>query len=292
MKELIESVKDVNGESVIVQTSGDLTIETGQSVQKVELMIFHNFELNSYHVAICCSNLNHYFLQLNMPKFKELFDEGVEKIEIRKVTEVEDLKEEISSKNLVFSKIVKIYYSSKELDAEQTRLFASKFKEEGYSLRFISPQELHVLIKSREKVLDSFEKKIKELETYLVENPNEIESKFHNIIESDKRLVDMYANGYITKPKNFKYPNGKVNINGHNQLIPDFLLTSIENNYTLVEIERPNKEPITLAGNPSYQYTQAASQINQWEVLINDCGIKLEEFYPGISKKNKRRFFL
>jgi hypothetical protein len=124
-----------------------------------------------------------------------------------------------------------------------------------------------------------FEKVIEALQRELLIRPDEHEAVFQRWLEQFPQLIDIY--GSVTARPRFIYPEGKSPI-GKAYVEPDFVVTYNDGTFRIIEIERPNKELVTMSGQPRSEVTQAAFQIAEFRRYIEDHSSLLQDKFPGI----------
>jgi hypothetical protein len=123
---------------------------------------------------------------------------------------------------------------------------------------------------------------IDEFETLLKESGDLEESVFHNFLNRNPVLIDVYGEP-LSKPR-FTYPSGESPL-GKEYVEPDFIVRYPGDSYKLIELERPNKMIATKQGQPRAELTQAAFQIAEWKTYIANHYERLKDTFPGISVK-------
>lgn len=121
--------------------------------------------------------------------------------------------------------------------------------------------------------IDKFEKLLEEQE-------KSEESVFHNFLQSNPIILDVYGDA-ISKPR-FRYPKGESPLD-KSYVEPDFIIKYPGNKYKLVELERPGKKMATKQGQPRSEVNQAAFQLTEWEHFIRNYYYKIKDKFPGIS---------
>lgn len=150
-------------------------------------------------------------------------------------------------------------------------------KESGGMLSFGASDQ----IEKFNNQLNNLWRSINGLEQLLIYQNNEIESVFHNYLNENSILIDVYGIA-VSKPR-FTYPEGEMSPVGKTYVEPDFIVVYPDRRYKLIEIERPSKSFATKAGHPRQDFNQAAFQIGEWVHYIKhhyNC-IKME--FPGIA---------
>jgi hypothetical protein len=130
--------------------------------------------------------------------------------------------------------------------------------------------------------LARLEESINGLQRLLDEHGEDPEWTFHQYIEENPVLLDVYART-VSKPR-FQYPPGESPL-GKAYVEPDFVLIYPNERYRLVELERPGKALATKSGEPRSGVTQAAFQIAEWRDYINNHYASISKLFPGISSK-------
>lgn len=289
MKELIQIVKELNNNCFIGQQPIDCYNQDKSFVLSMEIMTFRNFESNTYFLGICLESLDYSFLPVKIEELKILLNNNLNAIHITE-SNLETPNEKTTSEELIFNGLFKIFYNENLLNTEQVDQLYNKFKLENYKLKLSSFQTLLLSKKFKENKLESFKNSVIEFKDFLEINSGSVENTFQNKIKSNLKLLDLYGDKYFTHPRHFKYPENKKNILGYKTLIPDFLIQTITGEYIIIEIERPNKVLMTQSGQQTSKFTQAVSQVNQWEILLQKYPESIEKHYPGIS--TKRRYLI
>lgn len=101
---------------------------------------------------------------------------------------------------------------------------------------------------------------------------NHLEEVYHSYIKSNDNILEPFATKIWSKPKFGE------------KLIPDFLIQSIDDSYTVVEIEKPTLNIITKAGNLSAEATHAKKQVLDYQDWLIRNHLYAKEQYPNISK--------
>lgn len=101
-------------------------------------------------------------------------------------------------------------------------------------------------------------------------NEDHPEQTFHEFIENNKMLLDPFAAQIWSKPK------------FGSKLIPDFLIRSIDNSYTVVEIEKPNMKIMTKNGNLSAEATHAKRQAIDYREWATSNQLYASKEFPEI----------
>ena len=131
---------------------------------------------------------------------------------------------------------------------------------------------------SRLAVLDQL---ISKFENLLDENSEAEESLFHNFLQENYTLLDIY--GYVESKPCLAYPSEELSATGKTRLQPDFIIRYPGNRYKLVEIEKPGKRIATKQGHSTSLFTQASWQLGEWEHYIKNYPSLLRDRYPGIA---------
>jgi hypothetical protein len=108
-------------------------------------------------------------------------------------------------------------------------------------------------------------------------------SAFSNLIESQKREIDYHnfltSNPYILEPFHAQiWSKPKFG----EDLIPDFLIRSMDNTYTVVEIEQADFPILTKAGELSAKTTHAKRQAMDFRDWAINNHLYAAQKYPGI----------
>ena len=114
-----------------------------------------------------------------------------------------------------------------------------------------------------------FDRKEMELYWLLINQVND-EQVYHTFLENNKFLLDPLSVKIWSKPK-----FGEA-------LIPDFLIRSIDNLYTIVEIEKPALPIITKNGNLSSAATHAKRQVLDYRDWAISNLLYIKDRFPGI----------
>ncbi|WP_305952603.1 Shedu anti-phage system protein SduA domain-containing protein [Emticicia oligotrophica] len=98
------------------------------------------------------------------------------------------------------------------------------------------------------------------------------EEEYHSFIKKNTNLLEPFAYKVWSKPKFGE------------KLIPDFLIRSIDDTYTVVEIEKPNMSIITKSGNLSAEATHAKRQVLDYQDWLLRNHLYAKQMYPNINK--------
>ncbi len=128
--------------------------------------------------------------------------------------------------------------------------------------------------------LSALEDAIREFELLLDTRSGEDEAVFHEFLETNPVLLDVYGE-LVSKPR-FFYPEGESPL-GKAYVEPDFVVRYPGDRYKLVELEKPGKEVTTGKGQPRAEVSQAAFQIAEWKDYIRNHYESIKEQFPGIS---------
>lgn len=113
------------------------------------------------------------------------------------------------------------------------------------------------------------------VENYLkLINQTHEEQAYHSFLETNNFLLDPFSIKIWSKPK-----FGEV-------FVPDFLIRSMDNSYTIVEIEKPSLPIITKNGNISSVATHAKRQILDYRDWAISNHLYAEVEYPEIWRPN------
>ncbi len=118
------------------------------------------------------------------------------------------------------------------------------------------------------------------LQALLDERGDAVEDTFHSYVERNPIVLDVYAEA-ISKPQ-FRYPAGSKSPTGKTFVEPDFVLRYPNNEYRLVELERPSKPLATKRGETRAGVTQATYQIAEWRHYIAEHYAEIQDRFPGI----------
>jgi hypothetical protein len=198
----------------------------------------------------------------------------------------------INHKDFIFSKKITIITPKINISPVEVVSFKNEFKKGNANLRIVTEQDVDIIKKYHPENIETLKKSIRELKELLKNEPDGYEDLFQKKIESNLKILDLYGKKFISHPKGFT--STKKNIQGYKTLIPDFLVESYDGAVNIIEIERPNKYPIRQNGNPNEKFTQALSQIKQWEDLLTQPQVvsKLMIDYEQINKPHKRKYTL
>jgi hypothetical protein len=133
--------------------------------------------------------------------------------------------------------------------------------------------------------LDSLKNAINDLGEALKFQPDGIESVFHQILEKNPVLLDVY--GTCESKPELSYPNGQTSPIGKTKLQPDFIIRYPDQSYKMIEIERPSKPIATSQGQPRAEVGQAVFQTAEWKHYIKTHYSLVASRYPGIQSKCK-----
>lgn len=122
-----------------------------------------------------------------------------------------------------------------------------------------------------------------EFATLLKEKGDAEEALFHDFLEANPILLDVYAEP-VSKPR-WQYPAGESPL-GKTHVEPDFVLKYADGSYRLVELERPKKLLATTQGQPRAEVNQAAFQIAEWRAYIANHYDLLKARFPGIGSRH------
>jgi hypothetical protein len=125
----------------------------------------------------------------------------------------------------------------------------------------------------------------------LRDHPNDPEETFQRYLTEHPVLLTLYGT-VIPKPR-FRYPSGRTSPNGKTYVEPDFVISyPADGRYELVELERPNIELLTKAGEPRKDVTHAEFQIAEWVYYIHNHYHLIAERFPGISSEPLKRIVI
>ncbi|WP_095153942.1 Shedu anti-phage system protein SduA domain-containing protein [Pseudomonas sp. Irchel 3E13] len=133
--------------------------------------------------------------------------------------------------------------------------------------------------------MESLKLAITELSDALKFKNNAPEQVFHEIIERNPILLDVY--GEVESKPEFRYPGGLSSPIGKKKLQPDFIIRYGNSSYKMIEIERPSKDIRTTQGQPRAEVGQAVFQTAEWKHYISTHYNLLSEKYPNIHTKCK-----
>jgi hypothetical protein len=130
--------------------------------------------------------------------------------------------------------------------------------------------------------LSVWEQQIREFEHLLEAQGNESENVFHEFLERNTTLLDLY--GTVASKPRLHYPNGRSDATGKSYVEPDFIIQRPGRHYSLVELERPSKAIATRQGHPRSEATQPFFQVAEWKDFIRRYPEQLETQFPGIGQ--------
>lgn len=133
--------------------------------------------------------------------------------------------------------------------------------------------------------LDSLQTAIRCLGDALKFQANGVESVFHEILENNPVLLDVY--GTCESKPELSYPHGQTSAIGKTKLQPDFIICYPHQSYKMIEIERPSKPISTVQGQPRAEVGQAVFQTAEWKHYIKTHYSLISSRYPGIQSKCK-----
>ncbi|MGN7707972.1 Shedu anti-phage system protein SduA domain-containing protein [Chryseobacterium sp. 22543] len=96
------------------------------------------------------------------------------------------------------------------------------------------------------------------------------EIDYHNFLASNPYILEPFHAQIWSKPRFGE------------ELVPDFLIRSMDNSYTVVEIERPDVPILTKAGELSAQTTHAKRQALDFRTWVLKSGHYAAQRFPGI----------
>lgn len=165
-----------------------------------------------------------------------------------------------------------------DLQRDFANAFAMQRPDGGGTISFGVPDLLWVTrFHDRLRILKDT---ISRFETLLIEKADADEVVFHQFLEENPIILDVYGN-LINKPK-FVYPPGESPL-GKKYVEPDFVVRYPNNSYKLIELERPSKKMGTIRGETRSEVTQSAFQIAEWKTYILKHYDQIKEEFPGIS---------
>jgi uncharacterized protein YjbI with pentapeptide repeats len=116
--------------------------------------------------------------------------------------------------------------------------------------------------------LTILEQTIIEFKNLLNNNPDGLESLFHDFLKRNPSLLDIY--GIAESEPQFNYPENKLSPTGKSRVEPDFIIRYPGGRYKLVELEKPEKKIKTKQGHPASPFTQSAWQLSEWDDYIKN----------------------
>lgn len=104
----------------------------------------------------------------------------------------------------------------------------------------------------------------------LISGEDAQEVVYHNFLKKNTYLLEPFHSQIWSKPR-----FGEL-------YQPDFLIKSIDNSYTVVEIEKPHLPILTKSGNLSAETTHAKRQVLEYRQWTMDNYLYAKENYPGM----------
>lgn len=273
--------------------SSQFALSTSAEALRQEVFALLDIKAEMYGIAFYIDNFNE-FLNIDFSFLQKVIEYARRDIGI----EVEDIYNsryngKINHENFTFNKLVTIFTPNISFSDKEFQSLKDEFELGGATLRIVTEEDINISKKYSPENVETLKLFVLEIKNLLNQNSEDVESLFQKKIESNMKVLDLHGKKYIKHPKGFT--SNKPNIQGYESLIPDFLVESYNGSINLIEIERPNKIAIRKDGNQTAKFTQAISQIQQWESLLSSNPATMNRLmrdYPQICYSNKRKYTL